>query len=114
MRLIIAEKPSLARAIAAALPGTVQKVGLHVECSTGDVVAWCAGHVLETAPPEDYSAELKQWSLETLPIHPTRWKHRVGRPELVDAIGKLLTRATRVVHAGDPDREGQLLVDEVL
>jgi len=114
MRLIIAEKPSLARAIAAAMPGNSRQAGHHLQCSNGDVVAWCAGHILETAPPEDYTAGLKHWSLETLPIIPDHWKHRVSRPELVDSLGMLLARATRVVHAGDPDREGQLLVDEVL
>jgi DNA topoisomerase III len=114
MRLIIAEKPSLARAIAAALAGNAQRVGHHLQCASGDVIAWCAGHVLELAPPEDYSAGLKAWSLETLPILPSTWRHRVTARELVDSLRRLLAKASRVVHAGDPDREGQLLVDEVL
>ncbi len=114
MRLIIAEKPSLARAIAAAIPGHHQKLAHHLQYANGDVIAWCAGHVLEMAPPEDYSPALKEWSFSALPILPDRWQHRVSRRELVDSLGKLLSRASRVVHAGDPDREGQLLVDEVL
>lgn len=114
MRLIIAEKPSLARAIAAALPGSARQVDQHLECGGGDVVAWCAGHILEVAPPEDYAAEWKSWSLDPLPIVPTDWRHRVTRRELVGSLRKLLRKATTVVHAGDPDREGQLLVDEVL
>jgi DNA topoisomerase III len=114
MRLIIAEKPSLGRAIAAAIPGQHRRTRLHIECANGDVVAWCAGHVLEMAPPQDYSAALERWTLETLPIVPTIWKHRVTASELVAAIRRLLAKAERVVHAGDPDREGQLLVDEVL
>jgi DNA topoisomerase-3 len=114
MRLIIAEKPSLARAIAAAIAGQHRRAQHHIECPTGDVVAWCAGHVLEMAPPEDYSPEWKAWTLETLPIVPERWQHRVSSRELVRSLRGLLARATRVVHAGDPDREGQLLVDEVL
>ena len=114
MRLIIAEKPSLARAIAAALPGQSRRIANHIQCSTGDVVAWCAGHVLEMAPPEDYSESLQTWSLDTLPIVPQNWKHRVSARELVESLAQLLAKASRVVHAGDPDREGQLLVDEVL
>ncbi len=114
MRLIIAEKPSLARAIAAAIPGQHRRCQHHIECSTGDIIAWCAGHVLKLAPPEDYSEALKTWTFEALPIVPTSWKHRVSARELVDSLRQLLAKASRVVHAGDPDREGQLLVDEVL
>src|SRR5690606_7061597 len=112
--LIIAEKPSLARAIAAALPGQQRRSKHSIQCGEGDVVAWCAGHVLEMAPPEDYSPTFASWTLETLPIVPERWLHRVSSRELVDNLARLLAKASRVVHAGDPDREGQLLVDEVL
>lgn len=104
----------MARAIAGALPGAKRRVGNHIECSTGDVVAWCAGHVLALAPPEDYSESWRAWAFETLPILPDHWRHRISSPELVESIGRLLPQASCVVHAGDPDREGQLLVDEVL
>jgi len=114
MRLFIAEKPSQARAIAAALPGPQLKAAHHIECGSRDVVAWCAGHVLALAPPEDYAPELARWTFDTLPILPGRWKSRVTTPELVRAIQQLLPKADSVVHAGDPDREGQLLVEEVL
>jgi DNA topoisomerase-3 len=114
MRLIIAEKPSLARAIADALPAPQTRARLHIECGGSDVVAWCAGHILQTAPPEAYGAEYKTWRLEHLPIAPREWKLEVSAPELLRSIALLLKSAERVVHAGDPDREGQLLVDEVL
>ena len=114
MRLFIAEKPSLARAIAEALPGPQKRVRSHIECGAGDVVAWCAGHILEMAPPEAYGEAYKTWRLESLPITPTDWKLEVSSPDLVASIRRLLRDAKRVVHAGDPDREGQLLVDEVL
>jgi DNA topoisomerase-3 len=114
MRLFIAEKPSLARAIADALPAPQRRAPLHIECGGGDVVAWCAGHILQTAPPEAYGAEYKTWRLEHLPILPRDWKLEVSAPELLRSIARLLKSAKRVVHAGDPDREGQLLVDEVL
>ena len=61
-----------------------------------------------------YAPEYKAWRIEHLPIAPTTWRLAVTAPELVDTIRSLLPRASRVVHAGDPDREGQLLVDEVL
>jgi DNA topoisomerase-3 len=114
MRLFIAEKPSLARAIAEALPGPRQKRDGYIECGGDNLVAWCAGHILEQAPPDEYDPKFKTWSLDHLPITPQQWKLVVKTPELLKTIGSLLPKATRVVNAGDPDREGQLLVDEVL
>jgi DNA topoisomerase-3 len=114
MRLFIAEKPSLARAIAEALPGPKERAKTFIACGDDNVVAWCAGHILETAAPEAYGAEYKHWRLGDLPILPSDWKLDISAPELLKSIKALLKRATRVVHAGDPDREGQLLVDEVL
>ncbi|TFH85435.1 DNA topoisomerase III [Billgrantia azerbaijanica] len=115
MRLIIAEKPSLARAIADALPGTSQRAegSLRVGDTT---VTWCLGHLLEQAPPDSYDPALKQWRLDTLPILPDRWR-LVPRPKArsqLTVIRRLLKTAREVVHAGDPDREGQLLVQEVI
>jgi DNA topoisomerase-3 len=112
-RLFIAEKPSLARAIADALPGTKQYAKTHIRAGE-DVVAWCAGHILELAPPEAYGDSYKHWRLENLPIVPESWKLEVKVSELLASIRTLLKCANRVVHAGDPDREGQLLVEEVL
>ena len=114
MRLFIAEKPSLARAIADALPGPQKKRASFIECGRDDVVAWCAGHILALAEPEDYAPEYKAWRLEHLPIAPADWRLTVTARELWQTIRSLLPKASRVVHAGDPDREGQLLVDEVL
>jgi len=114
MRLFIAEKPSLARAIADALPGPQTKRRDFIECGGEDVVAWCAGHILELVEPEHYAPELKAWRLADLPIIPTEWRLAPTAPELLGTIRALLPRASRVVHTGDPDREGQLLVEEVL
>ncbi len=114
MRLFLAEKPSLGRAIADVLPPPHTKTRTFIECGHGNVVAWCAGHILETAPPEAYAPAYKSWRLDDLPIAPTAWKLAVSAPALLKVIKALLKDATRVVHAGDPDREGQLLVDEVL
>lgn len=112
MRLFIAEKPSLGRAIADVI-GVSQKEQTHIVCKNGDVVTWCFGHLLELANPEEYGA---QWSREALPIIPGEWKlnPRKNVKGQLAAIEKLLKKSLTVVHAGDPDREGQLLVDEVL
>ena len=111
-RLFIAEKPSLARAIADVLPRP-QRRDNYIECGS-DIVAWCAGHILELAEADAYNPEFKSWKLEHLPISPAEWKLAVKTPELLKAIKRLLPRADVVINAGDPDREGQLLVDEVL
>jgi len=114
VRLFIAEKPSLGRAIAACLPQPQKKDGDCIRCGDSDVVAWCAGHILELSPPEAYSDSYKQWEIGHLPIIPKDWKLDVTTPGLFKTIKKLAKEATSIVNAGDPDREGQLLVDEVL
>lgn len=119
MVLVIAEKPSLAKDIAAALPGTETKVGNdYYQC--GDyAVTWLFGHVLTLKDPEDYDAKYKQWNdLDLLPIHFENWETKIAdsntKKHRVALIGKMLKSADYVIHAGDPDEEGQLLVDEVL
>ena len=114
MRLFIAEKPSLARAIAQVLPVPQRRYRNHIECGHDDIVAWCAGHILQPVMPEQYDRKYARWALHDLPIVPREWKLRASVPPLVSSIKMLLRGAARVVHAGDPDREGQLLVDEVL
>ncbi|RJT26963.1 DNA topoisomerase III [Buttiauxella izardii] len=116
MRLFIAEKPSLARAIADVLPKPHRRGDGFIECGNGQVVTWCIGHLLEQAQPDAYDAKYARWKLADLPIVPEKWQLQ-PRPSVtkqLNAIKKLLVQADEVVHAGDPDREGQLLVDEVL
>ncbi|ASP38201.1 DNA topoisomerase III [Bacterioplanes sanyensis] len=116
MRLFIAEKPSLGRAIAAALPKPLQKGEGFIQASNGDVVSWCIGHLLEQAEPDAYNPAFKQWRLDTLPILPEQWQLQPkssARKQLA-VLRKWVKQAQQLVHAGDPDREGQLLVDEVI
>lgn len=122
MRLFIAEKPSLGRAIAQYLPvkgvpqgGGQGKGATHIVAGN-DVVSWCFGHLLEMAEPDDYNAAYKRWSFNTLPIVPTSWRllPRDSAKTQINAIKLLLAKCDIIVHAGDPDREGQLLVDELL
>ncbi|EKT56250.1 DNA topoisomerase III [Providencia sneebia] len=116
MRLFIAEKPSLARAIADVLPKPHKRGDGFIQCGDGQVVTWCIGHLLEQAEPDAYDTRYARWNLQDLPIIPEKWllKPRSAVTKQLKAIGTLLKQATEVVHAGDPDREGQLLVDEVL
>ena len=117
MKLYIAEKPSLARALASALPraNSAKQDGCII-LANGDVVSWCIGHLLELAEPEHYNADYKKWRLEHLPIVPQQW-HYQGKTQTrkqLNILVKLIKKASSIVHVGDPDREGQLLVDEVL
>ena len=116
MKLYIAEKPSLGRAIAAALPKPHRNCKTHIELGNGDVVSWCIGHILAQADPEDYDATLKKWRMESLPIVPEQWQLKpISRTRSqLTVLRKLVKQADEIIHAGDPDREGQLLVDEVI
>ncbi len=102
MRLFIAEKPSLARAIADVLPQPHRACKGYIACGSNDVVAWCAGHILKLAAPEEYAPQYKSWQLDHLPITPSPWKLSVSSPDLLKTIAELLPRADSVVHAGDP------------
>ena len=115
MRLFIAEKPSLARAIADVLPKPHSRGDGFIKCGENDYVTWCVGHLLEQAEPEAYNPIFKQWRLEHLPIIPDKWLliPRKDVAKQLKTVEKLIHQADELVNAGDPDREGQLLVDEV-
>ena len=116
MKLYIAEKPSLGRAIADVLPKPHQRQEGCIRVGNGDVVSWCIGHLLELAEPAAYDPVYKAWRLEHLPIVPTQWQltPKSKTKKQLTVLRKLVKEAHQIVHAGDPDREGQLLVDEVI
>ncbi|MGK0382074.1 MAG: DNA topoisomerase-3 [Flavobacteriales bacterium] len=116
MRLFIAEKPSLGRAIADVLPKPHKKGDGYISAANGDTVSWCIGHLLEQQQPEAYDPVFKKWSHEHLPIIPQQWKLAVKKQtaKQLGVLRGLVKQAEQLVHAGDPDREGQLLVDEVI
>ena len=115
MELYIAEKPSLAQAIAKGIGEVSRKDGFII-CKNNKIVTWCFGHILENFSPEDYDAKYKSWSISDLPINPNPWKLKVKDDckKQFKIIKELINDASSIVNAGDPDREGQLLVDEVL
>src|SRR5918998_1669080 len=113
--LVVAEKPSVGRDLAAALPGSFKssKDKTHLE---GDdyVITWAVGHLVGLAAPEEYDPKLKKWRFADLPILPERFKlvpnddkakkqlravHRLMRSDEVD----------RIVNACDAGREGELI-----
>ncbi len=116
MKLYIAEKPSLGRAIADALPKPHQREDGYIRLGNGDCVSWCIGHLLEQAEPEAYNSQYKKWRQQDLPIIPEQWKlvAKTKTRKQLTVIKKLIKKADQIVHAGDPDREGQLLVDQVI
>lgn len=121
MKLIIAEKGELARAIADALPGQATKIGQAI-CKGGYMIVWCSGHLLALKEPEDYDAKYKEWRLDQLPVYFPNWQMKIGKSRAPNAsksdrvkfIGQQLKNADLVIHAGDCDDEGQLIVDEIL
>lgn len=114
MRLWIAEKPSIAKAIAHALDPAATKSATHYAVSAADVVTWCFGHMLEQAPPDHYLGT-DRWSLDPLPVIPERWTMapRDDAKAQLRAIVDFMRKATTIVHAGDPDAEGQRIVDAI-
>ncbi len=114
MRLFIAEKPSMAAELAKILPNPVKQNGYY-ETGAGRVT-WVYGHILQQADPGEYDEKYEKWRLEDLPIFPHPWKLNVAPncSQQFGVIRKLLAEASEIIHAGDPDREGQLLIDEIL
>lgn len=115
MRLFIAEKPDLARAIVEGLGGGEQHAGYYT-CPNNNTVTWCFGHMLQLCDPEDYDEKYALWTMDTLPVFFIPWKKKVAedKKKQVDIIINLIRSATEIVNAGDPDDEGQLLIDEIL
>ena len=115
MIVYIAEKPDIATAMAAYLWSDYSSYK-HKHCyQKGDViVTWAYGHIMMTAMPEAYGKEYADFS--TYPVIPSTWKKRPSpsTKEQFEYIRSVLGKADVVVNGGDPDREGQLLIDEIL
>lgn len=120
-RVFIAEKKNLARDIAKRLAADARETPGHFVAGN-DIVTWCSGHILEQAEPEFYLGVKRgtpeaRWRMDVLPILPkewrlfpidTRWKARI------EEMKNLIASADLVVNAGDAEREGELIVREVL
>lgn len=111
MKLVIAEKPSVAMSLAAVLGATKRKDG-YLEGS-GYLVSWCVGHLLELAQPEAYKEQYAKWRYEDLPILPENWKYEVPKDKKTQLalLCRLMKdkRVDSVVCATDAGREGELI-----
>ena len=128
-KLVIAEKPMLARDIARAMCGKDVSESARLPVSgNGYVVVACAGHLLKLMEPSELDAAWGYpWTVDVLPIEVPDWPKEPDevkdketgkvietKKPLIDKIASLLPDADCVINAGDPDDEGQLIVDELL
>ena len=111
MKLVIAEKPSVAMSLAAVLGANEKKDG-YME-GGGYLVSWCVGHLLELAQPEAYGEQYAKWRYGDLPILPEEWKYEVpkDKKKQLDLLCRLMKdkRVESVVCATDAGREGELI-----
>ncbi|RAH26345.1 type IA DNA topoisomerase [Pantoea agglomerans] len=114
MRLFIAEKKGLGEVIAQALGDGVNRGG-YIECGD-DVVTWGSGHLLELVTPEQHNPSYAKWNEADLPLklRPHRYQPIQRTVNQFKTVVELMRKADQIVHAGDPDSEGQLLIDEIL
>ena len=109
--LVIAEKPSVGAAIAAALGVSGKKDG-YIEGS-GYVISWCVGHLVELAQAAAYGEQYQKWRLDTLPILPQEWQYTVSpdKGKQFKTLKGLMHRSdvSEVVNACDAGREGELI-----
>ena len=109
--LIIAEKPSVAATIAAALGAKEKKDGYIA--GNGYLVSWCVGHLVQLAEAAAYGEQYKKWSYDSLPILPQEWQYAVAsdKGKQFKILKDLMHRAdvSEVVNACDAGREGELI-----
>ena len=111
MKLVIAEKPSVAMSLAAVIGATKKQDG-YLEGS-GYLISWCVGHLVELAQPEAYGEQYQKWRYEDLPIQPGQWKYTVtkDKKKQFETLRRLMgdKRVDSVVCATDAGREGELI-----
>ena len=114
MKLVIAEKPSVARDIASVL-GVTQKRNGYLE-GNGYQVTWCIGHLVQLANPEEYDETLRRWKMDTLPIMPDQFRYEIvaSTKSQFQIVQQLISRSEEIICATDAGREGQLIFEYVL
>lgn len=110
-RLVIAEKPSVAQSIAAAIGANCHKDGFYE--GNGYWVSWCLGHLAGLANAEYYDPRYAKWCKEDLPIVPKPWKFaiRKDKQKQFELLRKLMNDSdvTEVINACDAGREGEAI-----
>lgn len=125
MRLFIAEKSKTAEKIRQAIgtPFKFNEVGKSGNYpfgfyanEQGDVTIACQGHMIELCEPHDYNTDFKFWDFKHLPMffEPLRFKEKDDKKAQLKMFKALLQKADTVVHCGDIDEEGQLIVDNIV
>ena len=111
MKLIIAEKPSVAFAIAKALNIKGSKDG-YIE-NKDFIISWCVGHLVALAEPSVYDEKYAKWNYADLPIIPAEFQYKIygGKQKQFKVVKSLMNRkdVTEVVNACDAGREGELI-----
>ena len=111
MKLVIAEKPSVAQSIAKVIGAEKREDG-YLE-GNGYLVSWCVGHLVELASPESYDERYEKWRYEDLPILPKDWNYQIADAtrKQFGILKKLMERddVTGLVEATDAGREGELI-----
>jgi DNA topoisomerase-3 len=111
MKLVIAEKPSVAQSLARVIGADKRQDG-YLE-GGGYLVSWCVGHLVELSAPERYDERFAKWRIEDLPILPERWLYEVSQAtrKQYQILKSLMERSdvTSLVCATDAGREGELI-----
>ncbi|MGM0835022.1 MAG: DNA topoisomerase III [Bacillota bacterium] len=122
MKLIIAEKPDQGLKLAA--PFSPKKRDGYVEIPPqpmfpgGALLTWAVGHLCELLSPEEYDPSWKRWSLQTLPILPDRFQHKVSKSKWKQfkIVKELIHKreVNEIIMAGDAEREGEAIIRIIL
>ena len=115
MKLVIAEKPSVAASLSAVIGASARKDGYFE--GNGWRVSWCVGHLAGLADADAYNPDYAKWRYDDLPILPVDWQMVVGKDKKkqFDVLKKLLNDpdVTEVVNGCDSGREGELIFRSV-
>ncbi|MBU9722072.1 MULTISPECIES: DNA topoisomerase III [Bacillaceae] len=122
MKLIVAEKPDQGAKLAAPFPHKKTNGIIQIEPNeifpSGAYVTWAVGHLCELIPPEEYDSKWKKWTMDTLPIIPKRFQHRVvkTRWKQFNKVKEYVHRqdVDEIIIAGDAEREGEAIVRIIL
>ncbi|MCF0128924.1 MAG: DNA topoisomerase 3, partial [Pseudobutyrivibrio sp.] len=111
MKLVIAEKPSVAQSLASVI-GATKRCDGYLE-GNGYVVSWCVGHLVELAEPGAYDEKYEKWRKDDLPIIPDSWKYQVtdAAKKQYKVLKDLMERedVDSLIEATDAGREGELI-----
>jgi len=112
IKLIIAEKPSVAKTIANAIGNPVFNKDYYE--AGGWTISFALGHIVNLVYPEEYNPAFKKWSVDSLPIIPSEFKYTILNKQRFYALSKLIQQADVIVNACDAGREGELIFREII